>query len=255
MNESYKKICRDLAAIGIKRGDALLVHSSFKSLGGVEGGIETFIAALKDTVGEEGTLMLPTFTYVSVNREDPVFNVKSSPSCVGMIPEVFRHGKGVIRSVHPTHSLAVWGKDKEWYVENHKEDDTCLGFNSPIYKLKERHGKVLLVGCGLTKNTILHGLEVHVKPPYSLAVDYTNPKYHREYTCIDENGNSYTKEFFHVFASESGYEHDFNKLGNIVELKPQKILEAECYLFDAFELWEDVKAAMEKDPYCIARRL
>ena len=72
---------------------------------------------------------------------------------------------------------------------------------------------------------------------------------------IDENGNSQTKEFFHVFARESGYNHDFNKIGNIVELKPQKILEAECYLFDAYELWESVKKAMEKDPYCIARKL
>ncbi len=56
MNESYKRICNDLSKIGIKAGDALLVHSSFKSLGVVEGGIETFISALKDTVGEKGTL-------------------------------------------------------------------------------------------------------------------------------------------------------------------------------------------------------
>ena len=244
-----------MAPMGIKKGDALLVHSSFKSLGGVEGGIETLIAALKDTVSAAGTLMLPTFTFRYVNKENPIFNIKETPSCVGMIPEVFRHSDGVVRSLHPTHSLAVWGKDKQWYIKDHINDNTCLGINSPMYKLKERHGKVLLLGCKLARNTILHGLEVHLKPPYAFAVDYSVPEYHRDYTCIDENGNSYTKEFFHAFANECGYDHDFDKLRNIVECNTQKILDADCYLFHAYELWETVKTAMEKDPYCLAKKI
>ncbi len=250
-----KRIIEDLTALGIKAGDKLLVHSSFKSLGYVEGGIETFINALKQSVGEEGTLMLPTFTYEQVNAKNPVFDIKNTPSCVGMIPEVFRHSNGVIRSLHPTHSLAVWGKDKEYYVENHYKDQNCLDKNSPIYKLVKNGGKILLVGCGLDKNTLLHGLEIHCKVPYAFGVDYSDPKYHRLYTCIDENDNVHRKEFFHVFARESGWAHNFNKLREIMELKPLRFLEAECYIFDAQTLWNTVEKALYQNPYCLAEKL
>ncbi len=239
--------------IGIERGDKLLIHSSFKSLGHIEGGIETFIEALKLAVGEEGTLMLPTFTYGSVNAENPVFNIKETPSCVGMVPEVFRHSEGVKRSLHPTHSLAVWGKDKDYYIENHYADNNCLDVNSPIFKLKENGGKVLLVGCGLAKNTILHGVEIACRVPYAFGVDYSDPEYHREYICIDQEGKEYKKEFFHVFARGSGYEHDFTRLGEIMKLTPVRLLDAECYIFDAKELWNFAEEALRKDPYCLAR--
>lgn len=243
-----------LKALGIKNGDKLLVHSSFKSLGYVEGGIETFITALKNAVGENGTLMMPTFTFDNVNTENPVFDIKSTPSCVGKVPEVFRHGNGVVRSLHPTHSLAVWGKDKEYYIKDHYNDTNCLDINSPIFKLKENGGKILLVGCGLKKNTILHGLEIHCKVPYAFKVDYSDPKYHRVYTCIDENDTVHRKEFYHVFAKASGWAHSFDKLGEVFPLNPVKLLDAQCYLFNSDELWNTVEKALKNNPYCLAEK-
>ena len=248
-----ERIVKALKEIGIEKGDKLLIHSSFKSLGPIEGGIETFIAALKQAVGEEGTLMFPTFTFGSVNAENPIFNIKTSPSCVGMIPEVFRHSEGVKRSLHPTHSLAVWGKDRDYYIENHYEDDNCLDVNSPIFKLKENGGKILLIGCSLGRNTMLHGVEVACKVPYAFGADYSKPEYHREYISIDEDGVAHKKEFFHVFSRASGYEHDFTRITEIVDIKPVKLLEADCYIFDAKELWDTVVKAFEKDPFCLAR--
>ena len=248
-------IVNDLRKIGINKGDILLVHSSFKSLGYVEGGIEAVVEALKQAVGEEGTLMLPTFTYDNVNAENPIFNIKESPSCVGMIPEVFRKSEGVVRSLHPTHSLAVWGKDKEYYIANHHDDDNCLDTNSPIYKLMQKKGKILHIGCGLSHNTILHGLEIHCKVPYAFKADYSLPEYHREYVCIDEDGKAYKKEFFHMFAKVTGWHHSLSRLTEIMPCVPVKVLEAECYLFDAKELWTIVEEALRKDPYCLAKRI
>lgn len=251
---SKQDIVKNLEALGIKKGDKLLIHASYKSLGAVQGGIETVIEAFKEAVGEEGTLMFPTFTYENVNGQNPVFDIKISPSCVGMIPEVFRKGKDVVRSLHPTHSLAVWGKDKEYYIENHHQDQNCLDQNSPIMKLKIAGGKILLVGCGLKKNTLLHGLEIACKVPYAFGVDFQDPHYHREYICIDENGIEHKREFFHVFARESGWAHNFDKLAEVLPLKTVKLLEADTYIFDAQKLWADVEKALIKDPYCLAEK-
>ena len=63
MNESYLKIREDLEKMGIKKGDRVLVHSSLKSMGEIEGGVTTFINAIKDAVTREGTLLFPTFTF------------------------------------------------------------------------------------------------------------------------------------------------------------------------------------------------
>jgi hypothetical protein len=91
--------------------------------------------------------------------------------------------------------------------------------------------------------------------PYAFTADYNDPRYHREYTCVDEKGNKYTQEFYHVFSKAAGYAHDFNKLSDLIELVPKKLLDADCLLFDASELWNTVCEAMKKDPYCLATRI
>ena len=248
-------IVEELRKAGIEEGDVLLVHSSYKSLGEVSGGALTVVNALKKAVGADGTLMMPTFTFDYVNKNNPVFDVRYTKGNVGIIPEIFRNSENVVRSLHPTHSLAVWGKDKEWFVQNHHDDDTCLGINSPIYKLKENNGKILLLGCGLAKNTILHGLEIFCDLPYACKVDYSHPDFYRNYACVDENDCVHRKEFKHVFAQAMGYEHNFSRLADIVELSPVKILNAESYLFDAKKLWDDVKIALEKNPYALVYKI
>lgn len=255
MNESYLKIREDLEKMGIKKGDRVLVHSSLKSMGEIEGGVTTFINAIKDAVTREGTLLFPTFTFDFVTVKNPVFDVRYTQSCVGYIPEAFRHTEGVKRSLHPTHSVAVWGKDRDRYIANHNEDDTCLGLNSPLFKLKEDNGKILMIGCGINHNTLLHGLEVYLKPPYALSVDYTDPKYHREYSCIDENGKISRKEFFHVFLHEHGFVSDFNKLREICPIEKGNILKAESFVMNAREVWDTGLNKMKEDPFFFVRKV
>ncbi|MPN36354.1 hypothetical protein SDC9_183863 [bioreactor metagenome] len=90
MNNQYIKICSDLEALGLHYGDSVLVHSSYKALG-YEGsdGIKTFIDALRDVLGKDGTLLLPSLSYSTVNRARPFFDIRSTPCCVGDIPEFF----------------------------------------------------------------------------------------------------------------------------------------------------------------------
>ena len=111
-----------------------------------------------------------------------------------------------------------------------------------------------MIGCGINHNTLIHGLEVYLRPPYALSVDYSNPKYHREYSCIDENGNITRKEFFHVFLQEHGVLSDLDKLKEICPIQKGNILEAESFIMNADEVWNTGLEKMKEDPFFFVRK-
>lgn len=254
MNVDFENIKANLQELGIVSGDRVLVHSSCKSIGPIEGGANTFIEALKEVVGKEGTLLFPTFTYDYVNKNNPVFDVNNTVSHCGIITEIFRKMTDVKRSVHPTHSVAVWGKDRDWFVADHYYDNVCVGKNSPIFKLREKKGKILFLGCTLRPNTSIHGMEILFGTPYSFRVDYSDPRYYRKYTCIDEDDKIYRQEFYHMFMEEWGYEQAYDKLEGLMEIQKGKVLKADSYLLDAELLWSTVLSKMKEDPYYFVRK-
>lgn len=99
----------DLVAMGLTGNETILIHSSMKSIGPVEGGADTVLDAWMEFFAE-GLLLLPTHTWRFINEENRVFDVRRSPCCVGILPELFRQRPGVVRSLHPTHSMAAYGK-------------------------------------------------------------------------------------------------------------------------------------------------
>ena len=108
--------------LGIDKAGTLLIHSSMKSLGEVAGGADTVLDVFTQYM-KEGLLVLPTHTWSYINADNPKFSVTDSPSCIGILPELFRKRPGVIRSWHPTHSVAALGKDAaEFTKDDHKFD-------------------------------------------------------------------------------------------------------------------------------------
>ncbi|BCN32307.1 AAC(3) family N-acetyltransferase [Anaeromicropila herbilytica] len=57
---SKQDIISGLQKIGVRPGMELEVHSSLKSFGYVEGGAKTVIEALKETVGCNGSIFMPS---------------------------------------------------------------------------------------------------------------------------------------------------------------------------------------------------
>ncbi|HYT62309.1 MAG TPA: AAC(3) family N-acetyltransferase, partial [Gemmatimonadales bacterium] len=104
---------RALLQLGVLPGDVLMVHSAFDRFLGFHGGPVDVIRALQQVVGPDGTLMMPTIPFQGSAIEyalgEPVFDARQTVSRMGLITEVFRRAPGVVRSVHPTHSVAVWG--------------------------------------------------------------------------------------------------------------------------------------------------
>ena len=95
----------DLRALGLQSGDAVMVHSSYKSLGGVVGGPSTVVEALLEVLGPQGTLVVPTFTHSGTTHFDP----QTSPSLNGAITEAARAHAQAVRSWHPTHAVTAIG--------------------------------------------------------------------------------------------------------------------------------------------------
>lgn len=147
----------DIAAafrkVGLETGDSLIVHSSFRSLGPVAGGPTTVIQTLLDVIGPEGNLMFPTFN--SPPAAEPYFDPDKTPARTGIIPEMGRAWPGAVRSLHPTHSVAVIGPDAEVLTRGHL-DCRAVGAGSPLDRLAKMGGKILMIGVKNNTNTTVH---------------------------------------------------------------------------------------------------
>jgi aminoglycoside 3-N-acetyltransferase len=168
------QLLADLRKIGIKEGDSLLVHSSLSKIGYIEGGAKALIDALFDAIGPAGTLLMPAFTAKGRNKdyleENPTFDLRNSPSQMGVITEYFRRMDGVCRSFHPTDSICAKGPLAEYYTNTHYGQLTPYNEYSPFRKLCEKGGKILMLGTTLNGAcTNLHTLED--------ALDFEYPVY------------------------------------------------------------------------------
>jgi aminoglycoside 3-N-acetyltransferase len=152
-----------LIAMGLVAGDSLIMHSSFRSLKPFDAGPLDVVDVILNIIGPSGNLMLPTFGY-STSLPEPYFDVDQTPGRTGAINELGRCRSGAVRSLHPTHSVAVIGPDANQLTANHLSNRT-VGVGSPIDRLAKLGGKVLLLGVDHTANTMIHIGEEHAKQP------------------------------------------------------------------------------------------
>lgn len=158
------EFAQQVAAIGVKPGMNLLVHSSLKRVGPVEGGADAIIDALQEVLGPEGTLMMSTVSG-NVNPEQPVFHVEHTPSTVGVLGNVFRKRPGAVRSLHPVHSIVATGPKAEFFTEGHLEASTPWSPDSPYGKLMRSDGFILFLGANFDANTCIHAIEIEARVP------------------------------------------------------------------------------------------
>lgn len=167
--QTYESISHDLKSnVGVVPGETIILHSSFKSLGKIEGGAETFIKAVCDVLTPEGTLLMPSFSHPT---EDRYFDMLTMPSRTGYITEVFRRLPDSIRSQHPTHSVCAWGKRASEFVAGH-ENTSAIGKDSPFHKAAKAGARVIMVGCDFRSLSLVHVSEAIVRVPYLGKVFY-----------------------------------------------------------------------------------
>lgn len=165
---SKETLKADLARMGLKPEQTVLIHSSMRAVGEVENRADGVLDALMEYFAP-GLLVFPTLTFRYVNAETPEFSVTDTPACTGILPELFRKRPGVFRSLHPTHSVAAAGKEAEEFVSGHENFDSPAHRNSPWGKLYDRNAVILFIGAALTSNTFLHGVEEWLPVPGMLT--------------------------------------------------------------------------------------
>ena len=161
---SFTQLVEQLKTLGVRRGGVLLVHTSFKRVGPVEGGPLGLIAALGAALGSEGTLVMPTMT-----DGEGVFDPKATPTCgMGVTAELFWRLPGAFRSAHPGGSFAAAGPHAE-YICRPQPLSPPHGADSPVGRVHELAGQVLLLGVSHSENTTLHLAEAMAGVPYSVS--------------------------------------------------------------------------------------
>jgi aminoglycoside 3-N-acetyltransferase len=198
-------IVKGLKELGLKKGDIVLVHSSLSSFGQVDGGADTVIDALLETVGKEGAIVVPTLTgseKLSVENP-PIFDVRNTPCWTGKIPETFRKRAAAIRSLHPTHSVAAIGAKAKYITDGHEKCITPCGRNSPYHKIAGADGYVLLLGVNLESCTMLHTAEELANVGYVLQNGIV------EATVKDNKG---IEQKIKIRIHKYGDERDFPKM-------------------------------------------
>ena len=160
-------LVRHLTRLGVPRGGLVMVHSSLRSLGHVAGGAATVVDALLETLGPEGTLVVPTFTYVLAGEPDFVFDPLRTPSLMGAISDTARRHPEARRSIHLWHSVAAIGPLAEAIVTAGGE--SAWDADSPMRQIRDRDGRYLLLGVPYQNLTAVHLCEVELEVPYRKA--------------------------------------------------------------------------------------
>lgn len=172
---SKQSLLEQIKVLGIKPQDTLLIHSSMKAIGEVDGGADTVLDAFSEYLAP-GLLVLPTHTWRQINAEYNVFDVVNEPSCVGILTNLFRQRPGVVRSWHPTHSVAALGADALEFISGEENMDSPCPRNGCWGKLYDRRAKILFLGANINRNTIIHGVEEWANIPNRVSSWYQDLK-------------------------------------------------------------------------------
>ncbi|HEY5250453.1 MAG TPA: AAC(3) family N-acetyltransferase [Acidimicrobiales bacterium] len=212
---TVEMLVADLTALGVEPGMALLLHSSLSSLGWVCGGPQAVIVALETVLGPAGTLVVPTHSGANsdpaawvappvpeawwpvIRSSMPAYDPHLTPTRgMGAIADTLLRHPGVRRSAHPTVSFAAVGHHAEEITSGHRLDEQ-LGISSPVGRLYDLGGSVLLLGVGHDNNTSLHLAEY-------LAI-WPSKKTHEEATAVLVDGERQWVTFTDLAIDEGDF--------------------------------------------------
>lgn len=218
-----KDVLAALREVGVEKGQCVMVHASLSKLGYVCGGAQTIIEALLESVGEDGTLMMPSQSWRNLDpsagvhwdvpeewwpliRENwPAYDKAITPTnTMGAVAEMFRSWPGTLRSDHPARSVAAHGKYAQYLTADH-DLSNIFGDGSPIEKLYELDGYVLLLGVGYDKNTSLHLADARA--------EYPTKHMSAEHSAVLENGRRIWKAYSTLYVDGE----DFCQIGKAFE--------------------------------------
>lgn len=234
----------DLLRAGFRPTDTVLIHSSMKSIGEVENGADGVLDVLMDFFGKEGLLVFPTLSYSIFNEPDAVYSPEDTASVVGLLPEMFRKRSGVIRSRHPTHSVAAFGPDAREFCAGHEKFNTPCARTSPWGRFYCRNAKIFFIGTGsIACCTYFHGVEEWLPVPGMFSSEPYKIK------CKDAEGKIViVPSYRHVGHHNQYYGKTAGLLMKKGALSKVRFGAAECFLMNARKAADIILEILGKDP-------
>ena len=243
---TFEELADNFRALGVKKGDTLLIHSSYKSFGGVDGGPQTVINALLEVLGEEGTLLMPTFNFDFCKGAD--WDVRETPSQMGFMTNLVRTDPRAKRVFHPIYSFAVIGKYAEAFGALRYK--SSYGATSAFAKLCRLDGKIMVIGLSYNDSmTFFHHIEELRGVDYRYLKDFTGK-------ITDWDGNT-TENTYQMLVRDldMGVRTMVDPMGALLEKveisKVRKIGEADVKLMKANEVFEFTAREMRRDPHLL----
>ncbi|MCF8339218.1 MAG: AAC(3) family N-acetyltransferase [Bacteroidales bacterium] len=149
--------------LNLKKGDTVFIHSSMDKLN-IDFPVLRVLPILREVVGNEGTLAFPCwhFSYRAeeyLRETNSLFDVKKSPTVMGLLPELARKVKGARRSLHPFNSVVAIGKYADYLTREHHKSIYPSGRQSPFFRLTEVNGKLVGLGERTVSLSFVHTVE------------------------------------------------------------------------------------------------
>ncbi len=183
MPATRRGLAADFGGIGLAAGDSVLVHAALRQVGPIIGGPDAVVAALRDVLGPDGTVLGyadwqgqdDIEAFPDLRDDHPPFDPLTSRAVRdnGYWPELLRTTPGALRSGNPGASMVALGGRARWFTDNHPLDHG-YGPGSPLARLVEADGKVLMLGAPLDTMTLLHYAEAIADIPHR-TIRYESP--------------------------------------------------------------------------------
>lgn len=238
-----------LKDIGIKSCDTVLIHSSMRSLGDVEGGCDGLIDAFKSYL-TGGLLIIPTHTWANVNAQNPIYGPRKTPPCIGALPTVAALRPDGFRSLHPTHSVAAFGYRASEFVSGEESAFSPCSEGGVWRRLYDEDAKILLIGVGLDRNTYIHAIDEILDLPDRLSAPFS-------LTVIDYEGKAHYLNFRgHASTGSRNFENYRTPLEALGAMKNATLGKATVGIVNARAATEVITKLWERAEYnlCAERR-
>ena len=237
---------RQLAEMNFFPWDTVLVHSSMKAVGDVEGGADAVLDAFIEYFSD-GLLIFPTHSWETINERHYIYDPDTEPSCVGILSNLFMKRPGAVRSLHPTHSVAAIGRKAAEFTAGEENAETPCPRNGCWGRLVDEKAKILFLGCPLTKFTLIHGVEEWAGIPDRIAKNPIDLK-------IKMPDGTYLERPFRRHSSSAGdVSANYGKLREPLLLKgiatEGRFGDAECLVVDAARSADFVTKLLQADPF------
>lgn len=196
-----RELATALLNLGVRPGDVLLMHSAFVPTNGFRGSPQALIEVILELLGRQGTLVMTSMAYASSTRDylatHPCFDVRRTPSKMGVVTEIMRRRGGTLRSLSPTHPLIAYGARAESLLEGHDRCEFPCGPGSPFEKMLMVGGKMLYFDLPFIGFTFVHYIEHQIRerlpfalydptPLRAILVDYADVRRELEVYVFSE---------------------------------------------------------------------